>query len=185
MDHPIRMSRNTLNMIPPRLPTQRIRKVFYILDLLHKMLKDETQQTPTNQNKCNIKSLKKCHTKTPKKYYNIGSAWKCRTSNKKQHRITPPPQPPPPPPPHKESKIPRYGKKYPLVTTKLKPTLTSDSSKPKNETTTKPTLEERREERQNIKDNKRENYLVRTKQHQQVQWKHWTTIVKTKAKNLL
>ena len=75
-------------------------------------------------------------------------------------------------PPHKESKIPRYGKKYPLVTTKLKPTLTSDSSKPKNETTTKPTLEERREERQNIKDNKRENYLVRTKQHQQVQWKH-------------
>ena len=95
---------------------------------------------------------------------------------------SPPPQPPPPQLPHthththththKESKIPRYGKKYPLVTTKLKPTLTSDSSKPKNETTTKPTLEERREERQNIKDNKRENYLVRTKQHQQVQWKH-------------
>ena len=73
--------------------------------------------------------------------------------------------------PPKESKTPRYVKKYPLVTTKLKPTLTSDSSKPKNETTTKPTLEERREERQNITD-KRENYLLRTKQHQQVQWKH-------------
>lgn len=74
MDHPIPMSRNTLNIIPLCLPTQRIRKLFYILDLLHKIQKDKTQQTPANQDKCNIKSLKQCHTKTPKKYYNIGSA---------------------------------------------------------------------------------------------------------------
>ena len=87
--------------------------------------------------------------------------------------------------PTQESKIPRYVKKYPLVTSKDKPTLTSDSSKPKNETTTRSNLRERREERQNITDNKRENYPRRSKRHQQAQWKHWPKTVKTKAKNLL
>ena len=112
MDHLTPVNSNTPNIIPLRLFTQKIRKLIQIFDPLIKYRKTKHSKQ-TNATSSLKKKPHLLHLK------NVDPA---RRSNTESHQV------------------PRYVKKYSLVTAKDKSTLTSDLSKPKNETTTRPKL---------------------------------------------